>query len=87
MPLSDDDYNRRAMYFGVFSVSQAARVSELLESLGIRFEFVREEQDEEKLKAWKAWEPSASNPREGHELFIHSDDLDKVGTKIVDMSP
>jgi hypothetical protein len=87
MPLSDDDYNRHSTYFGVFSASQAARVSELLESLGVRFEFVREEQNEERLKTWKAWEPAASNPREGHELFIHSDDLDTVGTKIVDMYP
>ncbi len=87
MPLSNDDFNRRSTYFGVYSTSQAARVSELLESLSVRFEFVRQEQDEERLKAWTAWDPDASNPREGHELFIHSDDLDTVGTKIVDMYP
>jgi len=87
MPLSDNDYNRCSTYFGVYSASQAARVSELLESLGVRFEFVRQEQDEERLKAWTAWDPNASNPREDHELFIHSDDLDTVGTKIVDMYP
>ncbi len=85
MPLSDDDYNRRSTYFGVYSASQAARVSELLKSLGVRFELVREEQDEERLKAWTAGDPAATNPREGHELFIHSDDLDKVGTRIVEM--
>ena len=87
MPLSDDDYNRRSTYFGVFSAAQAARVSELLESLGVRFEFVRQEQDEERLKAWTAWDPAAASPLEGHELFIHSDDLDKVGTTIVDIFP
>jgi hypothetical protein len=87
MPLLDDDYKRHSTYFGVFSASQAARVSELLNSLGLRFEFVRQEQDEERLRAWTARDASASNPREGHELFIHSDDLDKVGTKIVDMYP
>ena len=87
MPLSDDDYNRRSTYFGVFSASQAAHVSELLNSLDVRFEFVREEQDEERLRAWNAWDASAANSREGHELFIHSDDLDTVGTKIVDMYP
>jgi hypothetical protein len=87
MSLSDEDYKRRSTYFGVYSASQAARVSELLESLGVRFEFVRQEQDEERLKAWTAWDPNASNPREGHELFIHSDDLDTVGTKIADMYP
>jgi hypothetical protein len=87
MSLSDEDYKRRSTYFGVYSASQVARVSELLESLGVRFEFVRQEQDEERLKAWTAWDPNASNPREGHELFIHSDDLDTVGTKIADMYP
>jgi hypothetical protein len=87
MPLSVDDYNLRSTYFGVYSAAQAARVSELLLSLGARFEFVRQEQDEARLKAWTAWDPTASNPREGHELFIHSDDLDKVGTAIVEMYP
>jgi hypothetical protein len=85
--LTQDDYNRRSTYFGVYSASQAARVSELLEGLGVRFEFRREEQSEDRLRAWTAWDPKASNPREGHELYIHSADLDTVGTKIVDMYP
>jgi hypothetical protein len=87
MTLSDDDYNRHSTYFGVFSGSQASRISELLESLAVRFEFVREEQDEKRLRAWSAWDASAVNPREGHELFIHSDDLDTVGTRILEMYP
>ena len=87
MPLSDEDYSRHSTYFGVYSASQAARVSELLKSLGVRFEFVREEQDEERLKAWTPWDPAATNPREGHELLIYSGDLDKVGTRIVEMFP
>ncbi len=87
MPLSDEDYNRRSTYFGAYSASQAEQISELLERLSVRFEFVRQQQDEERLRAWRAWDPAASNPREGHELFIHSDDLDKVGTKIAEMFP
>jgi hypothetical protein len=51
MSLSDEDYNRRSTYFGVYSASQAARVSELLQSLGVRFEYVRQEQDEKLLKS------------------------------------
>ncbi|HET6842153.1 MAG TPA: hypothetical protein VFK06_10795, partial [Candidatus Angelobacter sp.] len=78
MLLPDEDYNRHATYFGVFSASQATRVSEVLNSLDVRFEFVREEPDEGRLRAWNAWDDSAANPREGHELFIHSDDLHKV---------
>jgi hypothetical protein len=87
MPLSDDDYNRHSTYFGVFSASQAARVSELLDSLNVRFQFVCEEQGEERLRAWSAWDASAANPREGHELFIQTHDLEKVGNRIVDMYP
>ncbi len=87
MPLSDDDYNRHSSYFGVFSASQAARLSQLLDGLGVRYEFVREGQNERRLRAWTAWDPTASNPREGQELFIHFDDLNTVGTKIVEMYP
>jgi hypothetical protein len=87
MSPSEDDCDRHSIYFGVYSALQAERVSELLQGLGVRYEFIRQEQDEERLKAWAAWNPTASNPREGHELFIHSDDLDKVGTKIVEMYP
>ncbi|MFL6594214.1 MAG: hypothetical protein ACJ8HQ_02115 [Chthoniobacterales bacterium] len=87
MPLSDDDYNRRSAYCGVFSSSQAARVGELLDSLAVRYEFVRNDQDEKRLRAWTAWDPTAAKPHEGHELFIHSDDVDTVGDKIVEMYP
>jgi hypothetical protein len=86
-PLSDDDYNHHSTYFGLYSAAQAARVSDLLESLSVRYEFIREEQDEDRLKAWTAWDPSARNPYEGYELYIHHDDLDTVGTKIVEMYP
>ena len=87
MKLSDHDYNRRSAYFGVYSASQATRVSELLLSLDVRFEFVVHEQDEERLRDWTAWDPDAASPHEGHELFIHSDDVKKVGTRIVEMYP
>ena len=87
MPLCDDDYNHRSTYFGVWSAEQAARVSELLQSLGVRYEFVIEVQSEERLRDWTAWDPAAANPHEGHELFIHDDDLEKVGTRIVEMCP
>jgi hypothetical protein len=87
MPLSDDDYNLCSTYFGVWSAVQAARISELLNGLGVRYEFIPQEQDEERMKAWGAWDPTAGNPQEGQELFIHSDDLDTVGYRIVDLYP
>jgi hypothetical protein len=86
-PLSDEDYNHNSTHFGVYSAEQASRVSELFETLGVRYEFVIEEQSEERLRAWTAWDPKAKNPHAGHELYIHDEDLDKVGAKIVKMYP
>ncbi len=86
-PLSDEDYNRHSTYFGVYSATQAARLSDFLKSLDVRYKFVVEEHSEERLRDWTAWDPTAAKPLEGHELFIHSDDLDKVGTKIMEMYP
>ncbi len=87
MPLSTDDYNRHSTYFGVFSLAQAAQVSELLDGLGVRYEFIAEPQDEERLRAWSAWDSTAADPHIGRELSIHSDDLAIVGTRIVDLYP
>jgi cold shock CspA family protein len=87
MPLSDDDYNRHSTYYGLYSAAQTARVTELLEGLGVRFEFVAHLQPEEQLRAWNAWDPAASEPREGHDLFIHDDDIETVGMRIVELYP
>jgi hypothetical protein len=87
MPLSDEDYNQHSTYFGVWSAAQSARVSELLDGLGVRYEFLIEEQSEERLREWIAWDSTASKPTDGYDLFIHSDDLEKVGTQIVELYP
>src|SRR5436309_3497578 len=41
--LSENDYNRHPTYFGVYSAAQAARLSDVLESLGVRYEFARKQ--------------------------------------------
>ncbi len=87
MPLSDEDHNKHSTYFGVWSKAQADTLSQLLSTLDVRFEFIIEAQSEERLRAWNAWDPTNSNPFQGYELFIHKDDLDKVGTHIVDLYP
>jgi hypothetical protein len=87
MPLSDDEYNRDSTYFGVWSAAQAARISGLLDSLGVRYEFLVEQQSEERLREWTAWDPANAKPHDGYELYIHSDDLEKVGTRIVELYP
>jgi hypothetical protein len=75
------------IYFGVWSAAQIARVSQLLKDSGVEFRVDIEEQSEERLKKWTAWDPAAENPREGHELWIHARDIDKVGKKIAEMYP
>jgi hypothetical protein len=87
MPLSDDDYNRHSTLFGVWSAAQAAQVSELLDRLSVRYEFVVELQSEDQLKEWTAYDPAAAKPLEGHVLWVHNEDFDKVGTSIVEMYP
>jgi hypothetical protein len=81
--MADDPWT----YFGVWSAAQITRVSQLLNDLGARFRVDVEEQSEDRLKEWAAWDPTAKNPREGHELWIHMQDLDRVGTKIVETFP
>jgi hypothetical protein len=87
MPLSDEDYNKHSTCFGLWSAAKAARVSELLDSLGVRYEFVIREVSEDVLRAYLAWDPTSVNPCEGHDLYIHHDDLEKVGTRIVELYP
>ena len=63
-PLSDEDDNRHSTYFGVWSAVQASLVSELLDSLGVRYAFLIEEQSEERLRAWMAWDLTAARPND-----------------------
>ena len=85
--LSDDEYAHRATYFGVFPAAQAARISQMLDGLAVRYEFVVQVQSEERLRAWMAWASDGAVPHHGHELFIHSDDLDTVGERILELYP
>ena len=83
LPGEDDD----TAYFGLYSDSQRARVVPLLESLGVRFEFIPVQESEERLRTWTAWDESSAATLEGFELFVRSADLDKLGTKLVELYP
>jgi hypothetical protein len=74
-------------YFGLYSPSQRARVIELLTSLSVRFEFFAVQESEERLRDWTAWDESCATTHEGFELWICSADLDKLGTKLVELYP
>jgi len=83
-PFSDAE---PSTYFGLWSATQRAKVSELLSRLGVRFSFVQVEESEERLRDWTAWDESSATTHIGHELFIRSDDLGILGTQLVDLFP
>jgi hypothetical protein len=74
-------------YFGLFSNDQFAAVSQMLTSKGIEYYEVKTLETEERLKAWAAWDASSRESKEGHELFVYDEQLEKLGTSIVEMFP
>jgi len=76
-----------ATYFGLWSGDQRARVVQLLSSLGVRFDFVEVQESEERLRAWTAWDESSARTLTGYELYVQTADLDKLGTKLLEVFP
>ena len=74
-------------YFGLWGERDVKKASTLLTSLGVRFEIFDQHETEKRLKDWCAWDPTSTNPNTGFNLYIHDEDLDKVGYKIVEMFP
>jgi len=72
-------------YFGLWSAKDVQRVSQLLTSLGARFEIDEVQTDQGDLEHWCAWDPTAADPNTGYHLWIHINDLSKVGEKVVGM--
>jgi hypothetical protein len=81
------DHLEPSTYFGIWSESDIGQVSGLLRSLGARFEQVQERLTEDVLREWCAWDRSAGDPYVGYHLWIHSDDLAKVGDHIIERFP
>jgi hypothetical protein len=76
-----------ATYFGLYSPKQRAQLVELLDSLRIQFEFVATRESEGRFREWAAWDESSAQALEGYELFVLTSDLEKLGTKLVEMFP
>src|SRR5262249_41450342 len=72
-------------YFGLYSARQRAEVTTLLTSLCVQFEFVEVQETEDRLRAWTAWDDSSAGTLTGHELYIANKDLERVGTKLVEL--
>ena len=79
-----DPFNR---YFGLWSAKDIRRVSDLLTSLGVRSQIGETETTQDVLENWHAWDSASPKPYVGYNLWIHDDDLEKVGDHIVMMFP
>jgi len=75
------------VYFGLWSEAKVRKVSDLLDSLGVRFEVNEYATTEEVLKEWCAWDEGSDSPTTGFDLWIHRDDVARVDDKIVVMFP
>jgi hypothetical protein len=82
--MSDGD---RWINFGLWSATGVQKVSDLLGSFGVRFYVQEYQETEEVLRAWYAWDDASDRPNVGFQLWIHDDDMDTVGDKIVTMFP
>jgi len=86
LPVAADSKSDDQTYFGLWSAKDVQRAADVLSRLGARFE-ITEYEATEVLREWCAWELSSSTPHTGYDLWIWSDDLEKVGTAIVDTFP
>ncbi|HEY1710213.1 MAG TPA: hypothetical protein VGG10_18225 [Rhizomicrobium sp.] len=77
----------RTTYFGLWPKRKLETVSTLLNELGVRYEVTEFPTDRETLVNWEAWDSSADNPMMGYDLWIFTDDLPKIGTRIVELFP
>jgi len=80
-------HSSQTTYFGLWSAEKIREVSELLRTLGARFEVNEERVDQRILEDWCAWDATAENPYIGFNLWIVTVDLPKVGSKIVEAFP
>lgn len=81
--MADDPWD----YFGLWSAAGIAKVSNLLDSLGVRFEVNEGVETEEVLREWCAWDDHSPTPHTAFNLWVHTDDRLKVGNKLVAMFP
>ncbi len=81
------DEKRHVTYFGMYSFEQRNRVSQRLASLQVNFYFEPCVTTEDRAREWTAWDLASPNPMECYDLWVHSADLDRLGTTIVDMYP
>jgi hypothetical protein len=77
----------KTTYFGLWPAAKLVRARELLSAAGIRYEIPEYVTDQAHLEAWSAWDPDATNPHLGFDLWIWTEDVSRLGTKLVDAFP
>jgi hypothetical protein len=74
-------------YFGLWSARDVRSCSELLTSLGVRHHTTESKETQDDLENWHAWDPECQNPNVGFNLWIHREDLEKLGDQLVKKFP
>ncbi len=87
MPERALSMNEPTSYYGLFSENQRLLLVSLLDRLGVRYEFVQVAESLERLREWTALDESSATSLVGFELFIRSEDVELVGTKLVELFP
>ena len=77
MSATDDD--DPWTFFGTWPTKNKVTIVAELNWLSVRFEFIEDRQDENSLRVWYSWDPSAIDPYVCHNLWIHDEDLPLVG--------
>ena len=74
--------------FGLWSERKLDEVTALLDRLDVRYEVTQEtDLSQDRLESWCAWDAEADNPHIGFHLDIWTEDLPKVGNRIVEIFP
>ncbi len=72
-------------YYGIFSDLNVARAKMVLDPRGIRYEFRKHiEMDDSVLKEWGAYDESSKTTHVVYDLWILSDDINKLGSTLTD---
>jgi len=82
--LKDDD---PWTFSGTWSLKDKIVVESILAGLNVKFHVTESPEDEKLLQNWSAWDPEAENPNVGYGVWVHNDDIRKIGNELLDRFP
>ncbi len=74
-------------FFGTWSLKDKLVVESILNRLEVNFHVTESAEGEEILRGWYAWDPEAENPHMGYHVWVHNDDIHKIGNELKDNFP